>query len=408
MIALQPAGTGVDAPQSGRAPDPLTPDTRAPVMRPTVMRPTAMRTPPMRTHQQTAPAVTLAAPRNVMGLRRALLVLLGILITTLILLIFNVQTVRAADAIHVVHPGDSLAGIALAHNLSLRELSDYNGITNPNHIVIGQQIRIPASTAAILNAPAADLDQLPGGDGYYVIQQGDSLSQIARSFGINQADLMRLNGLDNANRIFVGQTLRVTARVPAPLGWGEQRPQLADAIHVVKDGESLAGIAQAHNTTLTDLLTLNGLPNANFIYAGQRLRVKTPASAQTAFNVAGAPHDGIRRISIDLTRQTLTAYQGDVVVMHTSVSTGKAETPTVTGTFEVGIKYDSQRMYGPGYDLPGVPWVMYFFQDYAIHGAYWHMNWGTPMSRGCVNMRPEEARMLYEWAAPGTEVTVHY
>ncbi|MEX1019933.1 MAG: LysM peptidoglycan-binding domain-containing protein [Litorilinea sp.] len=402
MIALQPVGTGADAQ----------------VDAPAVARAQPLHTRGDGTDLQGADLPRARAKidyRTKVGIaplwartRRTFLLVVGIMLTAFFILIMNVQSVRAADAIHVVHPGDSLAAIALANNLSLQELSEYNGIANANHIVIGQQIRIPASTSAILNAPATDRDQLPGGDGYYVIQQGNSLSQIAQSFGIDQADLMRLNGLNNADRIFVGQTVRVTARVPAPPEARDQRPQLADAIHVVKAGDTLASIAQTHNTTLTDLLTRNGLPNANFVYVGQRLRLTTPTSAETAFNVAGAPQDGIRRIEIDLTRQTLTAYQGDVVVMHTTVSTGKAETPTVTGTFAVGTKYDSQRMYGDGYDLPGVPWVMYFFEDYAIHGAYWHMNWGTPMSRGCVNMNPEEARMLYQWAAPGTEVTVRY
>jgi LysM repeat protein len=334
---------------------------------------------------------------------------LGILAALTLLLTIGVQPVRASDTVHIVRPGDSLAAIAQANQLTLAELSAYNGISNPNHIVINQQIRIPSSMAAILDAPASQATApLPGGTGYYVIKQGDSLSRIARAYDINQADLMRLNGLDNANRIFVGQTLRLTARVAAPEQWRAPQPQVADTIYVVKADDTLAGIAQAHNVTLSDLVALNGLPNSNFVYAGQRLRIKTPAPAEMTFGVAGAPVDGKRRITINLSQQTLTAYQGDVAVFHTTVSTGKADTPTVTGTFEIDLKYDSQRMYGPGYDLPGVPWVMYFFQDYAIHGAYWHMNWGTPMSRGCVNMRPEEARLLYEWAGLGTEVVVHY
>jgi lipoprotein-anchoring transpeptidase ErfK/SrfK len=65
-------------------------------------------------------------------------------------------------------------------------------------------------------------------------------------------------------------------------------------------------------------------------------------------------------------------------------------------------------MVGPGYDLPGVPWVMYFYSGYAIHGAYWHNNFGAPMSHGCVNMTPGEAQILYNWAPIGTEVYVHY
>jgi len=104
----------------------------------------------------------------------------------------------------------------------------------------------------------------------------------------------------------------------------------------------------------------------------------------------------------------LTAWQGDVIVMQTNISSGRSATPTVTGRFKVYSRYTSQRMTGPGYDLPDVPWVMYFFSNYAIHGAYWHDNWGTPMSHGCVNMRPGEAGMLYNWAPNGTEVYVHY
>ena len=99
---------------------------------------------------------------------------------------------------------------------------------------------------------------------------------------------------------------------------------------------------------------------------------------------------------------------GDTVVLNTIISSGTAATPTVTGSFRIGNKYPAQRMIGPGYDIPNVPSVMYFWQGYAIHGAYWHNNFGTPMSHGCVHLTPGEASYLYNWADVGTEVYVHY
>jgi lipoprotein-anchoring transpeptidase ErfK/SrfK len=64
-------------------------------------------------------------------------------------------------------------------------------------------------------------------------------------------------------------------------------------------------------------------------------------------------------------------------------------------------------MSGPGYFLPDVPYTMYFYQDYGIHGTYWHHNFGTPMSHGCVNMVTEEARWLFNWSFVGILVNIH-
>ena len=63
---------------------------------------------------------------------------------------------------------------------------------------------------------------------------------------------------------------------------------------------------------------------------------------------------------------------------------------------------------GPGYYLSDVPWVMFFYDEYGFHGTYWHDNFGAPMSRGCVNLRTEDAEWLYHWASVGTPVVVHY
>jgi lipoprotein-anchoring transpeptidase ErfK/SrfK len=105
-------------------------------------------------------------------------------------------------------------------------------------------------------------------------------------------------------------------------------------------------------------------------------------------------------IEVDLSEQFLTAYDGTEVVFTAIVSTGRANTPTVQGKFRIQRKLDSQLMAGPGYYLPNVPWVMYFYGGFALHGAYWHEKWGTPTSHGCVNLKIEDAKWLYDWADP--------
>jgi LysM repeat protein len=316
--------------------------------------------------------------------------------------------VQAAEFVHLVTPGESLAAIAQKYNISLDQLSDHNQITNPNHIVVGQKLAIPTAASEGLNPPPAAAEAaLPGDNGYHSIVVGDSLSQIAKRYGLTLNDLMRFNSIENPNNIYVGQILRLSARVEPVTGFNEAKPQLADLLYVVQPGDSLAKIAIAHGSTVEQIMATNGLVNPNAIYYGQSLRIKKN-SPEFSFGVAGVPADGKKLIEINLSTQTLTAWQGDVAVMRSIVATGKATTPTVTGRFAIGIKYDSQHMWGDGYDLPGVPWVMYFFEDYAIHGAYWHANFGTPTSRGCVNMKIPEAEALYKWAGPGTEVWVHY
>ncbi len=119
-------------------------------------------------------------------------------------------------------------------------------------------------------------------------------------------------------------------------------------------------------------------------------------------------------IEVNLSQQSLTAYQESTPVRHFLISSGVPGHETVTGVFHIYIKYASQRMVGGSkasgdyYDLPNVQWVNYFYQDYALHGAYWHHNWGHTMSHGCVNEPNDQAKWVYDWAPIGTTVVVHY
>lgn len=162
--------------------------------------------------------------------------------------------------------------------------------------------------------------------------------------------------------------------------------------------------------SLTGVPTLPPPPTAN----------APPAQA----SMSSLSTDGAKWIDVDLTRQRLTAYQGNTPVFEATVSTGLPNTPTVVGQFRIYWKLTATNMIGPGYNLRDVPYTMYFHGGYALHGTYWHSNFGQPMSHGCVNLRTEDAEWLFEWADPslpagigsvrsnkhnpGTLVVVHY
>ncbi len=123
-----------------------------------------------------------------------------------------------------------------------------------------------------------------------------------------------------------------------------------------------------------------------------------------------------KEIIIKTSEQKLYAYENDEIFMEINISTGLDDLPTPKGTFSIFEKTPSRYMQGPlpgisddEYDLPGVPWTMYFTaQGAAIHGAYWHDNFGSQWSHGCVNLSPGEAEKLYNWAELGTKVIVKY
>jgi lipoprotein-anchoring transpeptidase ErfK/SrfK len=78
----------------------------------------------------------------------------------------------------------------------------------------------------------------------------------------------------------------------------------------------------------------------------------------------------------------------------------------VLGDYNIYVKYVADDMQGADYFLPQVPYTMYFYQGYGIHGTYWHNSFGRPMSHGCVNLPTPEAEWFFNWAEVGTLVRV--
>ncbi len=152
------------------------------------------------------------------------------------------------------------------------------------------------------------------------------------------------------------------------------------------------------------------------VFLGQKVKVPASlASIPSTSSVLGTTF-GPKHISVDLSKQRLYAYEGDRMIYEFSVSTGKWF-PTPTGEFRIWAKLLRTKMEGGSgndyYYLPNVPYTMFFYNSevsksrgFALHGAYWHNNFGYIMSHGCVNIRPEDAGKLFEWAGPVSDGSV--
>lgn len=171
----------------------------------------------------------------------------------------------------------------------------------------------------------------------------------------------------------------------------------------------------ANSISCKESLSLNVENGAVAVFNGQEIAAPEIELGLNTIpvNVLGESDSEVEKhIYVDLTTQTLKAYQGDTLYMTASVSTGKWF-PTPTGEFKIWQKLKATKMSGGSgadyYYLPNVPYVMFFSNSevaagrgFGLHGAYWHNNFGHPMSHGCVNLRIIDAQKLYDWVTPNT------
>lgn len=170
-------------------------------------------------------------------------------------------------------------------------------------------------------------------------------------------------------------------------------PFCANSISCIKD---LSGKYESANTG---------------VFMGKRVASPLSIAQEPKQNtVLGESTGGEKHIYVDLTNQRLYAYEGKKLIYSFLVSTGKWRL-TPTGDFHIWIKLRYTRMTGGNsaigtyYNLPNVPYTMFFYnsehpksEGFGMHGAYWHHNWGHPMSHGCINMDTADVEKLYTWA----------
>lgn len=167
------------------------------------------------------------------------------------------------------------------------------------------------------------------------------------------------------------------------------------------DGATVSDTGAATATLTSDLL------------AGKGVKATLPVQHTTP-KVVNAPTSG-KWIEVDLTTKRMYMYDQNALQRTFLVTAGAPATPTVVGTYAIYSKYAQQNMSGRNadgshYNQPNVPWVNYFYQDYAIHGNYWRPSsyfGNINSSHGCVSTSVSDAAWIYTWAPVGTPVVVH-
>ena len=335
-----------------------------------------------------------------------------------------------------VKAGDSLSKLARRYGLSVTQLAQINGISPLRWLYSGQQLRLPVSPTSVqASRPLApvsaagriNLEEFQR----YTVQPGDTLTRLAKQHGISLSRLMSVNGLSLARWLYVGQVLLVPREAEATEIQPAQHPALPvpalqpappvsamvpghlhGAVHTVQTGQSLKDVAGMYGANHAAIAKLNNLANNSILEAGQALRIPSENALELLegmehrLDQSRYPTTTERWVEVDLSEQMAVAYEGATPVKAFVVSTGVGNTPTVQGTFRIWAKIAMQDMRGGSraagtyYHLRDVKNVQYFHRSYGFHGTYWHDNYGTPMSRGCINMTNEDAKWLFDWTSP--------
>ena len=198
-------------------------------------------------------------------------------------------------ALYVVAPGDTLAHIASQFGTTVSALVETNGLADPDLLRIGQELTVPAAEANA--AGAAEAAPSPAGSGSHTVAAGETLAGIASRYGIAVETLAAVNGITDPSLIYVGTTLRLAGPLPPEVAVSPT----SSAVHVVAEGESLNTVAARYGTSVSQMVSTNGLADPNLIRVGQELTIpggspawSCPVPGAVFYNDWGFPRSGGR------------------------------------------------------------------------------------------------------------------
>ena len=173
-------------------------------------------------------------------------------------------TINTETITYTVQRGDTLWAIARRYGTTVGEIAEINNISNPNLIYPGQELRITT------NSTTEGEETRGTGDIIYTVQRGDTLSKIAREYNVTVAHIVELNDITNPNLIYPGEKLRITESDVANLN---PIPQNSYSTYTVRSGDTLSRIARRFGVSVNYIVTANNIQNPNLIFPGQILIV---------------------------------------------------------------------------------------------------------------------------------------
>lgn len=186
------------------------------------------------------------------------------------------------DVIHVVAQGETLNRIADQYGASISGIASANSISNPNLILIGQEILIPSGSSSGSGSTSAGSDISDRTGQYHVVQRGESVEQIAAQYsGVSASDIIRANGIVNG-RIFAGAALYLSGPGYVASGSG------GSVNYTIRNGDRLGDIAHSYGVSVSTLIDTNSISNPNLIQSGQELKI--PSGSQWVCPVEGASY----------------------------------------------------------------------------------------------------------------------
>ncbi len=303
---------------------------------------------------------------------------------------------NSGPLIHQVQRGETLAEIANRYGVSVEQLITLNNLREGNRLYTNQRLVIK---------PATVTDDAKRN--VYVVKKGDTLIRIARRFGVSVAAIQRANNL-RGTVIYVGQRLKIPAKSGNNPGGDKKQPQTI--VHVVRRGETLSSIARRYGVTVLQIKKLNGLKNSNLIRVGQKLLisgnpkdVKRKAPRGKKKFVVDISQQRCWRYEGDKLLNTWRCSTG----RNNSTRVGKfrvqskirkayGSTWNIWMPWWLGIYWSGPIENG----IHGQPW------NAKTGRRTWAGLVGTPITYGCVMLNDKAAKTLWEWADIGTTVII--
>ena len=306
--------------------------------------------------------------------------------------------------LHIVARGDDFASIAAQGVFPAQALRELNGLAPDHELWVGQPLQLPA--------PEPTGDSLTSVNQYHRVLLGETLHRIANQYGLHPVELAHLNRMSPNEVLYTGQQIRV----PSAGMWArlQESGYMAQfETYRLQETDTLDSVALLYQVSAESLRMFNALEPAAFPQPGTQLTIPARPVAPP-FGLDPVSPSGLgqivrvkeRWLEVDLGARRLIAYEGMTPVRRLTILNGGAEATTATGLFRIWAKtarQDMSRHLTSNLDLAhldSVPWVQYFYQDFAIHGAFWDVAPDASSDNGNVLLSEEEAAWLYEWTTP--------